>query len=50
MSESPASVQLGDEQPIDDVRERSVPPEGVLLRRVERFLIEVECNVSAGPA
>ena len=37
-------------QPIDEIRERGVPAEGVLLRRIERFLIEVEGDVSAGPA
>jgi hypothetical protein len=50
MGEPATSVQLRDEQPIDEIRNRGVPAEGVLLRRVERFLIEVKGDVSAGPA
>lgn len=50
MSESAPRVQFGDEQPIDEVRERSVAPEGVLLRRIKRFVIEVERDIAASSA
>lgn len=50
MGQSSAGVEFRDEQAIDDVRQRSVPPKGVLLRRIERFLIEVERDVAASSA
>ena len=47
MGQPPTSVEFRDEQPIDEIRERCVPPKGVLLSRFERFLIQIERDVAA---